>query len=83
MVSAFTPTQITVANQGTADAGPFTIVLTGYPQLQVAGLAKGQAATFTYTTGCAFGLHTAVVDATNQVVESDETNNTASIDVIC
>jgi subtilase family serine protease len=33
--------------------------------------------------GCTFGPHHAVVDAMDQVVESNENNNTADIDVIC
>jgi subtilase family serine protease len=72
-----------VANQGTADAGPFAIVFNGFPLIQVGGLAAGQSVMLTYTSGCAGGTHTAVVDALSQVAESDETNNTASIDVIC
>jgi hypothetical protein len=37
----------------------------------------------TYTSGCSFGIHEARADYLNQVDESDETNNTRTIDVIC
>jgi subtilase family serine protease len=74
---------VTVINQGTADAGQFALVFNGFPMITVPSLAAGQSVVLTYTSGCSGGTHTVVVDALSQVVESDETNNTATIDVIC
>jgi subtilase family serine protease len=48
-----------------------------------AGLAPGASRTFSSGHGCTFGPHHAAVDAMDQVMESNENNNSADINVIC
>jgi hypothetical protein len=83
VITAFDATSITVNNQGSGPAGPFSISATSYPPMTSAGLAPGASQTFGSGHGCTFGPHHAVVDPMDQVKESDENNNTADIDVIC
>jgi len=77
-VSTFGPFSITVVNRGTAAAtarSVLTITLVG--TFTVPALAPGASATFNWST-CRRGTYTAIVDRTNVVAESDESNNTAS-----
>jgi hypothetical protein len=83
VITAFDTTSITVKNQGSGAAGPFSISATSYPAMTSAGLAPGASQTFNSGHGCTFGPHHAEVDSMNQVMESNESNNTADIDVIC
>ena len=83
VITAFDTSSITVKNQGSGAAGPFSISATSYPPMTSAGLAPGASQTFSSGHGCTFGPHHAVVDALDQVMESNENNNTADIDVIC
>jgi len=69
-------TQICVKNQGAGSAGPF-VVRAGSLNWEVDGLASGQERCLPELEGSASGQ--ATVDADNEVVESDETNNTAWI----
>jgi subtilase family serine protease len=83
VISALELTTFTVRNQGNAAAGPFSVQVVGFGTFAFSGLAAGAQETRTYTNGCAAGIHEARADYLNQVVESDETNNIRSIDVIC
>jgi hypothetical protein len=83
VITAFDTTSITVNNQGSGPARPFSISATSYPPMTSAGLAPGASQTFGSGHGCTFGPHHAVVDPMDQVNESNENNNTADIDVIC
>jgi hypothetical protein len=76
-------TTFTVANQGTGAAGTFSVLVTGFPPVAIGSLAAGGSATRTYTSGCSFGFREARADYLNQVAESNETNNSRSIDPIC
>jgi hypothetical protein len=72
-----------VRNQGSAAAGAFSVLVTGFPPVAIAGLAAGAEVTRQYTTGCVGGLREARADYLMQVIESNELNNTRSIDPIC
>jgi hypothetical protein len=76
-------TTFTVRNQGTVAAGAFSVLVTGFPPVAIAGLAAGAEVTRNYTSGCTQGFREARADYLNQVVESNEANNTRSIDPIC
>ena len=82
-VSTFGPFSITVVNRGTAAAtarSVLTITLVG--TFTVPALAPGASATFNWST-CRRGTYSAIVDRTNVVAESDESNNTASRPSAC
>ena len=67
--------RLTVENAGNADAGPFVIDVYGTQQAVDSGLAAGQTVSL-WQAGTHGGDGGAiVVDATQQVVESDESNN--------
>jgi subtilase family serine protease len=83
VITAFDTTSITVNNQGSGPAGPFSVSATSYQPMTSAGLAPGASQTFGFGHGGTFGPHHAVVDPMDQVNESNENNNTADIDVIC
>jgi hypothetical protein len=80
IVTRLTFGDVTVKNQGTAAAGPFTVTVyngaTARDSVQFAGLAAGASATMTYTSGSCAGSWTAVADSSNVVAESNEGNNT-------
>ena len=70
----------TVKNIGQATAGPFSVSRTGastfsFPALE-AGMSVTRAAA---VNACRPFPHTAVVDSTSQVAESDETNNSVTL----
>jgi RNA polymerase sigma factor (sigma-70 family) len=77
VVTAFGPSTIVVSNRGTAAAGPSTLTITFVGSFTVPGLAPGASATFAWST-CRNAVYSAVVDRTNAVRETDETNNTAT-----
>jgi len=83
VISAFDAQTFTVSNQGTAAAGPFSVEVVNFGAFSFTGLAAGGRETRTYASGCAAGTLEARADYLNQVVESNETNSTRSIDVIC
>jgi hypothetical protein len=76
----FTSTQlgttVVVKNLGGADAGPFVVEVNGSQQRIEAGLAAGQTASLWFEGYASGGETRVVVDATSQVAESDEGNNT-------
>jgi RNA polymerase sigma factor (sigma-70 family) len=77
-VASFGQSSITVVNRGTAAAtarSTLTITLVG--TFTVPALAPGGSSTFSWST-CRAGVYTAILDRTEAVAESDETNNTAS-----
>jgi hypothetical protein len=83
VITAFNPVSLTVTNQGSGAAGPFSVSATGYPAMTTAGLAPGASQTFSSGHGCVSGPHHAMVDPAGEVKESDENNNTADLDSIC
>ncbi len=83
MITDLGITTFTVRNQGPGAAQPFSVLVTGFPPVSFLGLAAGAAETRSYTSGCTQGFREARADYLNQVVETDETNNTRSIDPIC
>ena len=83
VITAFDTLSLTVKNQGSGAAGPFSVTATSYPPMTSTGLAPGASQTFGSGHACTAGPHDAVVDSANQVTESSESNNTAHIDSIC
>jgi hypothetical protein len=72
---------VTIANQGVGDAGPSVLSLNGQT-FNVPGVRAGDRVTVSYQ--CFGGQVDGVVDVFDDVVESDEANNSLSVDVgIC
>ncbi|HEY1365785.1 MAG TPA: sigma-70 family RNA polymerase sigma factor [Gaiellaceae bacterium] len=82
LVGSLTKSTITVTNRGEAAAGTSILTVTLVGTFTVPGLAPGQSATFSWST-CRAGTYSAIVDRTNTVAESDESNNTASLANTC
>jgi hypothetical protein len=79
-----TENRFTVKNQGSAAAGKFSVTATGFASFQFSGLSAGESESRTYATdGCQPTTHEIRADSLSEVNESDETNNVASLDVIC
>ncbi len=76
-VSSFSKNSITITNRGTAPAGPSTLTITLVGTFSVPSVQPGASVTFSWST-CRVGAYSAIVDRTNAVTESDETNNRAS-----
>ncbi len=80
IITGLTIGEVAVKNQGTANAGPFTVTVYNgaavRDSVQFAGLAAGASATLPYSSGSCDGSWTAVADSANVVPESDEGNNT-------
>ena len=83
IVTSLTPNTVTVKNQGTAAAGPFTTTVYQGPavraSVQFAGLAVDASATMSYKGNAATPVTApgaAVADSSNVVPESNEGNNT-------
>ena len=76
-VSSFAKNTITVTNGGTAPAGAAILTITLVGTFTVPKLQPGASMTFSWST-CRSGTYSAIVDRTNAVAESDETNNQAS-----
>ena len=84
VITSLTDSSVTVANLGTAAAGPFYVELpaslgTFYV---TGGLAPGETASRTWTA-CISGQIEAIADAGRQVAESSESNNSASTIAHC
>jgi RNA polymerase sigma factor (sigma-70 family) len=77
VVSSVTGTGFTITNRGTAAAGVFIVSVQGVGTFTIRGLAAG--ASVTRTVSCASIQRLVTVDAQQQVVESNEANNTARI----
>jgi hypothetical protein len=79
-VNAYTPygIRVQVENIGSADAGPFVVELNSSRQNVDDGLPAGQSVVLFFAGTSPDGNYQAVVDATNQVTESREDNNTLS-----
>ena len=77
LVTAFSRNSITITNRGTATAGPSVLTITLVGTFTVPSIRPGASFTFTWST-CRVGTYTAVVDRTNTVAESNESNNTAT-----
>jgi len=82
VVSAFGRFSITVSNRGSGRAGPSVLTITYVGTFQVPALAPGGSATFSWST-CKPAVYVAVVDRTQAVTESNESNNTASLKSSC
>ena len=82
MVGAFSRFSITVTNNGKGRGGPSVLTITNVGTFQVPTLPPGGSATFSWST-CKVAVYLAVVDRTQAVVESDESNNTASLRNTC
>jgi CARDB protein len=82
VVSAFSRYSITVTNRGTAKASASVLTITYVGTFQVPSLPPGGSATFSWST-CRIATYVAIVDGTQAVVESDESNNTASLKNSC
>jgi subtilase family serine protease len=75
---------VTVKNQGTDAAGPFNVTMTGEGTVRFTdGLAAGASEMRAIPSPDCYSPHHAVADSGNEVIESDETNNTKDIMVIC
>ncbi len=83
IVTAFNINAVTVKNQGEGDAGPFRLLAANTP-MEFDGLAAGESETRLFPGLNCNGNYIAFVDDLEQVVESDETNNTKESEpVIC
>jgi heme-binding NEAT domain protein len=74
---------ITLKNQGSAAAGPFSVTATTYPKLRVQALGAGASVTIQSGHNCQEGSYHAFVDSGSEVAESNENNNTADAQQIC
>jgi hypothetical protein len=74
VISGLNLNEFTVKNQGSGAAGPFKVTVVGFGTYDFSGLAAGESATRTYSSGCN-GASEARADSLNQVEESDESNN--------
>ncbi|MBM3679567.1 MAG: hypothetical protein FJW96_17080, partial [Actinobacteria bacterium] len=82
-VAALTKNAIVVANKGTAPATvPSILTITLIGTFTVPPIPPGASVTFTWSI-CRVGTYSAIVDRTNVVAESDETNNTAALANTC
>jgi RNA polymerase sigma factor (sigma-70 family) len=82
VVGAFSRFSITVVNQGKGRAGASVLTITNVGSFQVPTLPPGGSATFSWST-CRVAIYSAVVDRTQAVTESNESNNTASLRNSC
>jgi RNA polymerase sigma factor (sigma-70 family) len=82
VVGAFSRFSITVVNQGKGRAGESVLTITSVGTFQVPTLPPGGSATFSWST-CKPAVYNAVVDRTQAVTESNESNNTASLRNSC
>ena len=82
VVGSFSANALTVANRGNAPAAASTLTITLVGTFAVPALQPGASATVRWST-CRVGTYAATVDRTNAVLESDETNNTASRTSTC
>ena len=69
---------VTVANIGSGAAGSFVVTTNSNQAQIVSGLAPAASVTLWFSSFITFSPNTATADATNQVAESNEGNNTLS-----
>jgi hypothetical protein len=81
-ISSLTTFGLTVTNAGNGPAGPFSVTVCGIGSFDFTGLAPGASSQASWKT-CIAGTTTATVDPKNAVGESNETNNTASLEHGC
>jgi RNA polymerase sigma factor (sigma-70 family) len=81
-VNAFTKYSITVSNRGNATAGSSVLTITNVGTFTIRTLSPGASVTLSWST-CRVAIYTAVVDRGNDVRESNETNNTATLRNSC
>ncbi len=74
--------QFTVKNIGTGPAGAFIVKVGAATFIPFGGLAAGSSQTYVYGAGCG-GDVTATADPDNLVGESNETNNSLTVNIIC
>jgi RNA polymerase sigma factor (sigma-70 family) len=82
VVSNLGATSVTVANVGGAPAGGSVVFVAGVGSFTVPSLGPGASSTFTWST-CAEGTITATADRSRLVAESNESNNSASVQNLC
>lgn len=82
IVANFSIGKFTVTNAGLGPAGPFAVSVSNVGTFNYPGLAAGASITQPHAFSCP-GMHSMVVDSTSLVVETDETNNSASFVPIC
>jgi RNA polymerase sigma factor (sigma-70 family) len=82
VITAFGRNSITVTNRGTATAGSSVLTITLVGTFTVPSLRPGASVTLSWST-CRVGAYTAIVDRTNVVAESNESNNTATRSNTC
>jgi hypothetical protein len=75
VLTEFDVDKFTVANQGSAAAGPFRVRLTGVGDFAFTGLAAGESESRNYAVGCEQQPSEAIADFYGEVDESDEGNN--------
>ncbi len=81
--------ELTISNQGTASSGQFSVKLSGVPDAGaidqvVSGLGPGESISFSHSLSFSDPeqvILVATVDSDGDVEESDETNNSARLDV--
>lgn len=73
----------TVKNQGNGAAGAFVVRVNNTTDVPFSGLAAGAEQNYVYGSGCGGGTHEARADFYNSVVESNETNNVGTTEIIC
>lgn len=81
-ITAFAANSIQITNQGTASAPVNVLTITLVGTFTVPALAPGASIRLTWST-CRTGTYTAIVDRSQTVTESNETNNTASRNSTC
>ncbi len=81
--------ELTISNRGTATSGPFNVTLAGIPDSStlnqgVSGLGPGESIAFSHAITFSDAeevILVATVDSDEEVAESDESNNSARLDV--
>ena len=81
--------ELTISNQGKASSGQFSVTLSGVPETGtidqvVSGLGPGESISFSHSLSFSDPeqvILVATVDSDGEVEESDETNNSARLDV--
>ncbi len=81
--------ELTISNQGKASSGQFSVTLTGVPDVGsidqvVSGLGPGESISFSHALSFSDPkqeILVATVDSDGEIKESDETNNSARLDV--
>jgi hypothetical protein len=70
--------RVLIENTGSANAGPFVVDLNSIRQKVENGLMAGQSIVLFFVGTTPSGNYGAIVDVTNQIIESREDNNTLS-----